>query len=335
MPIVRLVTFNVENLDDVPNAQPSLAERIRVMRPQLERANPDIMCLQEVHGQEQPNQPRQLLALDQLLAGTPLAGFNRVHTTTQAGEVRDVRNLVILSRFPFVGQVEQIKHDRTPRPQYRRVTSDPQDQQAQDVTWERAILKAQVDLGANRVLHLMNVHMKSKIPSRIPGRTFRRGRADIFRTISAWAEGSFVSAMKRVGQAVEARIVIDEIFDAADQAGEDALIAICGDFNDDNDETAVKAICGPVEEIGNEALLNRIMVPLENNIPESSRYSLLHLGKGEMIDHVLVSRGMHRFFRRTEIHNELLPDDSGAFRTDVQFPESDHAPVVAEFEIPD
>jgi endonuclease/exonuclease/phosphatase family metal-dependent hydrolase len=333
MPIIRFATFNLENLDDVPNTEPTLAERIRVMRPQLERARPDILCLQEVNGQEQPNQPRQLLALDQLFAGTPLAGFNRAHTTTAAGEVRNERNLVVLSRFPFIGQPEQIKHDHTPKPQYRRVTAIPQDQNAQDITWERAILKVQIDLGQNRVLHVLNVHMKSKIPTKIPGRTFRRGRVDIFRTISSWAEGSFISAMKRVGQAVEARIVIDEIFDAAEQAGEEALIAMCGDFNDDNDQISVKTICGPIEEIGNEALVNRVMIPCERNVPEPSRYSLLHLGKGEMIDHILVSRGMLKFFKGTEIHNEALPDESGAFRTDVQFPESDHAPVVAEFDI--
>ena len=33
---------------------------------------------------------------------------------------------------------------------------------------------------------------------------------------------------------------------------------------------------------------------------------------------------------RTEIHNELRHDESVAFGSDVKFPESDHAPVVAE-----
>jgi hypothetical protein len=88
---------------------------------------------------------------------------------------------------------------------------------------------------------------------------------------------------------------------------------------------------GPVEETGNPALLRRIMVPCELSVPESSRYTLLHLGKGEMIDHILVSRSLLALCRGTEIHNEALPDESVAFRTDVQFPESDHAPVVTEF----
>ena len=72
----------------------------------------------------------------------------------------------------------------------------------------------------------------------------------------------------------------------------------------------------------------------ENTIPESSRYSLFHLGRGLMLDHVFASRALAAFYRGAEIHNEVLPDESGAFRTDVKFPESDHAPVVAEFGIP-
>ncbi|MEM9748885.1 MAG: endonuclease, partial [Actinomycetota bacterium] len=35
-----------------------------------------------------------------------------------------------------------------------------------------------------------------------------------------------------------------------------------------------------------------------------------------------------------EIHNEILHDESLAFAGDAKFPESDHAPVVAEFERP-
>jgi exonuclease III len=52
-----------------------------------------------------------------------------------------------------------------------------------------------------------------------------------------------------------------------------------------------------------------------------------------MLDHIIVSRLILRYFRGAEIHNEALPDESGAFRQDTKFPESDHAPVVAEFDL--
>jgi endonuclease/exonuclease/phosphatase family metal-dependent hydrolase len=107
---------------------------------------------------------------------------------------------------------------------------------------------------------------------------------------------------------------------------------IAGDFNTDADEVTFKAICGPVEETGNPAHAARVMVPCENNVPDSARYSLFHLGRGVMLDHIFTSRPLLRYFRGAEIHNEVLPDESGAFRSDTQFPESDHAPVVAVFD---
>jgi predicted extracellular nuclease len=124
--------------------------------------------------------------------------------------------------------------------------------------------------------------------------------------------------------------VIDKLFD---DEGVETLIAVCGDFNSPTDEVAVQAICGPVEETGNPAHGPRLMVPCENNVPDSARYSLFHLGRGQMLDHIIVSRPLLRFFRGAEIHNEALHDESGAFRTDAKFPESDHAPVVASFDL--
>jgi exonuclease III len=62
---------------------------------------------------------------------------------------------------------------------------------------------------------------------------------------------------------------------------------------------------------------------------------LLYLGKGEMIHHVLMSRSLLGHYRHSEVHNELLHDEAIAFATDVKYPESDHAPVVAGFELPD
>jgi predicted extracellular nuclease len=152
-----------------------------------------------------------------------------------------------------------------------------------------------------------------------------------WRTASGWAEGFFLSAMKRVGQALETRILIDELFDE----DEDALIVACGDFNADLDEVPVEAVRGDVENTGNGLLAKRVMVPCEQTIPEPSRFSLLHLGKGRMIDHLLVSRGLLAHYKGSEIHNELLHDESIAFATEKKFPESDHAPVIAEFELPD
>jgi exonuclease III len=39
------------------------------------------------------------------------------------------------------------------------------------------------------------------------------------------------------------------------------------------------------------------------------------------------------YYRKSEIYNETLHDESIAFAIDTKFPESDHAPFIAEFEI--
>lgn len=73
---------------------------------------------------------------------------------------------------------------------------------------------------------------------------------------------------------------------------EDALIVVCGDFNADHSEVPLEAIGGDVEDTDNPQLAKRVLIPCERTIPESSRYSLLHHGKGEMLDHILVSRSL-------------------------------------------
>lgn len=321
---LRIATFNLENLDDRPNQSPDLNTRIRVLRPQLLRLRADILCLQEVNGQEQAGGPRRLLALERLLAGTPYGAFHRVSTRTAGGsDVYDERNLVVLSRFPIAAH-RQLRHDIAAAPLYRKVTADPLETEARSVTWERPMLYAAIDLPEGRRLHLLNLHLKSRLPSYIDGQKLDRFT---WKSASGWAEGFFLSSMKRVGQALEARLFIDTLFDAEP----DALVAVCGDFNADADEVPLEAIRGDVENAGNPRLADRVLVPCEQSVPRSARYSLFHRGQGKMIDHILVSRFLMGWYTGTEIHNELLHDESLQGSHDKLYPESDHAPVVAAF----
>lgn len=337
-PRLRIATFNLENFDEPPKGEkPSLEERVSLMRPQLVRVDADILCLQEVNGQrKREGEPRRLLALEKLLEGTRYAGYQKVSTRLADGSAPyQERNLVTLSRFEIINHAQH-KHHYAPAPYYRTVTDEETGttvdearlkEEAEKISWERPILLCQVRVG-EEILHVLNVHLKSKRPTDIPGQ-----KADRYtwKTASGWAEGFFLSSMKRVGQALETRMLIDSIFDEDPQA----LIAACGDFNADTDDVPVQAIRGDVESHGNPELAGRVMVPVESSIPEPARYSLLYLGKGEMIDHLLVSRRLLQHFRKSEIHNELLHDESISFATDVKYPESDHAPVIAEFEPPE
>jgi endonuclease/exonuclease/phosphatase family metal-dependent hydrolase len=160
---VRIATFNLENFDDKAGQKPTLDERIALMRPQLLRLNADILCLQEVNGQEKLGQPRRLLALQRLLEDTAYAEYHMVSTKTMDGEqVYDERNLVILSRFEIL-EHQQYKHDFAPAPRYRKVTASPPEDDADDVTWERPILHARIKLSDDHNLEVINLHVADRI----------------------------------------------------------------------------------------------------------------------------------------------------------------------------
>jgi endonuclease/exonuclease/phosphatase family metal-dependent hydrolase len=323
---VRVATFNLENFDETgAGARPSLDERIALMRPQIVRLRADIVCFQEVHGQERPGQPRALLALPRLLEGTNLEGANLVSSLDSNGDIANERNLVVATHHQVVDQ-EQLLNDLVAEPLYRRLTAVPPDTTAVPIGIERPILHVTVDTGPV-VLHLINVHLKSKIPTDIPGQKVP-GDDFAWRSADGWAEGSFLSSMKRMSQALEVRRLVDQILDT----DPDARVVVAGDFNATPDEVPVLAIRGAVEDTGNGDLAHRVLVPIENTIPESARYTLFHQGRPQLLDHMLVTRNLLAHYRGSEIHNELLHDESAAFAVDRKYPESDHAPVVATFE---
>lgn len=325
MGTLRIATFNLENWDETaPGAKPpSLADRIELMRPQIMRLRADVACFQEVHGQERPGQPRDVLALKELLKGTNLEGANLVSTRTAGGEVYDVRNLVVATHLPVLA-FRQLRNDLVETPLYRRLTAVPADPAAVEIAVERPILHVELDVAGDR-LHVVNVHLKSKLPTDIPGQKID---AYTWRSADAWAEGFFLSSLKRMSQALEVRRLVDQTLDA----DPGARIVVAGDFNATPEDVPVQAIRGDVENTGNGALANRVLVPIEQTVPGPARYTLFHMGRGEMLDHMLITRNLLAGYRGSEIHNEILHDESAAFAEDKKFPESDHAPVVATFE---
>lgn len=322
---MRIATFNIENLDDVEGGSPSLQKRIEVLRPQIERLNADIICFQEIHGQETEGRPRKLLALKKLLENTDQFTFNIASTLTSNNEVYDKRNLVVVSRFP-ISEIKQYKNDFISFPQYSKITAIPPEEESKSIKWERPILYTKINVKQNFDIHLISVHLKSRRPTPIRGQEVD---PYTWRSSSGWAEGFFISSMKRVGQALEMRLLIDSIFDI----DEEAKIVVCGDFNAHPEEVPVEAICGRIENTGNPNLTKRVMISCGNTIPESSRFTYLYQGEKRLLDHLLISKSMLPYYRKSEIYNETLHDESIAFAIETKFPESDHAPFIAEFEI--
>ncbi len=320
---LRLATFNLENLDDKPGLEPSLEVRQKVLRPQLLRLRADVLCLQEIHSQKTVS-GRRLEALQQLIAGTFYENYQLISTQNpNTGEPYAQRNLVILTRLPVL-ETNQYLHQFAPAPEYKMVTAEPSQTQAEKITWERPIQHVKLELPTGEPVHVINLHLKSKNPTSIPG---QQANFYTWKTASGWAEGYFLSSMRRVGQALETRILVDKIFDTDSQA----KLVVAGDFNAESREVPVEAILGRTENTGNGALNNRVLIPAEKSIPETARYTLYHQGKKNMLDHLLMSKHLLPFYAGSEIYNEDLADESIAFATDTKFPQSDHASVVAKF----
>lgn len=322
---MRLATFNLESLGtNRPGASP-LAERIEILKPQLERLDADIVCLQEVDGQHIPDSPeRDLIALKQLLAGTRYAAYELVSTIGRNAQgVADVHNLVIVSRYPIAHSAE-IRHDLVDAPLYRMSTAAPAERKATEITWDRSILYATLTLKDGRPLHVVNLHLRAPRAAPIPG---RKEAASVWNSVDGWAEGFFVAAVKRLGQALELRRLADRIF------GEDptALIAIAGDFNAEDHEVPLRIAVGSEDDTGNGALAGFMLVPVDRMIAQDRRYTVTHHGRPLMLDHILVSRTLLGALRGVEVHNEVLFDELiGPSRIE-RPPGSFHAPLIAEF----
>ena len=263
----EFATFNLESLDDRPDIVPSLAERVAALQPLLRRLDADVLCLQEVNAQEIAGRnTRQLSALDAVLTGTSYEHFHRAASQTSEGKLTDVHNLAILSRWPIVGH-RRLRHDLVSPPLYRFATATPTCEGPSPIEWDRPLLQAAISLPGGRSLHVINLHLRAPLAAAVPGQKLA---PFVWRTVGGWAEGFYLAAMKRTGQALEARLAVDALFDCEP----DAFIAVAGDLNAEAHETPVRAICGDVEDTGNPALASRALSLLENEVPSDRRYSV-------------------------------------------------------------
>ncbi len=322
--ILRIASFNLESLDDRPNQRPTLQTRIAVLRPQIERLRADILCLQEVNGQRAGGQsPRRLSALAALLRGTPYQDFTEVVSEGIHHGPMDVHNLVILSRYPVL-ESRQYRNDLVEAPRFRTTTATPPMAEAQPVLWDRPILYARLDLGQGRVLDLFNVHYRAALAAFVPG---QKSEPFVWKSVAGWAEGYYLSAMKRSGQALETRLALERCFERDNEA----FVCVTGDFNANLDEMPLQIVIGAEEDTGSGDLAGHSLVPLELSLSSDQRYSVIHHGKRQMLDHVLASRRLAGCFRNMEAHNEVLGDELVGYAKVARSPSSYHAPIVAEF----
>ena len=326
---LRIATFNLEDLGGRSEDDRSLSRRIGALRPQLDRLTADVLCLQEVNAQDLPgHRDRALISLDRILEGTAYADFHRTVTLGTGGQhFADKHNLVTLSRWPITAS-ERIRHDLLPPLTYAPVTSGHAAGERLELQFDRALLHARVELPDGRTAHVVNLHLKAPLALPIPGQKMSAFR---WKTIPGWAEGFFLAGLKRAGQALEARLLVDRLFDS----DADALIAVCGDFNAEGREVPLRILLGDPDDTGNMALSGRALAALDDLVLPDRRHSVIHAGRRVLLDHILVSPHLRDATESLSILNEGLADEATAGASNLHPDGSFHAPLVAQFKLPD
>jgi len=323
--MMRIATFNLESFGLARRTNTCLETRLRVLRPQLERLDADILCLQEVNAQKPAGEPdRALLSLDRLIENTQYADYCSAHTVhPKEHRLSEKHNLVTLSRWP-ISDIEQVWHELVPASSHTLLTSDPAMVESRPQKWERPVLHCVITPPGSSPLHVINLHLRAPLAAPVPGQ--KQGSFS-WASASAWAEGFYIAALKRNGQALEVRMLIDRLFNE----DPDARIVVCGDFNATEREVPTKIIAACVEDTGNGELASRALVHIERGIPGSQRFSVLHHGARLMLDHIFISHALLPIYRSFEIQNELISDEVFGFANVAGNPESYHAPLVAVF----
>lgn len=317
MPL-RLATFNLESLDFAPSDPLWFEARAAALRPILAALEADVLCLQEVNAQHQPGEAqRSLFALRKLMEGSVCAGFHLVHSTRPGGTgPADVHNLAILSRWPIAAH-SQIHHDLVPAPKWPLLHGG----EAVALTFDRPLLHARIDPPGERPLHLINLHLRAPRAAFLPG-----GRQDgRWRSLSHWAEAYYLAGWKRQGQALEARLFVESLFDAEP----DARIAVCGDLNAEGHEAPTRILQALPEDMETKAFAARALIPLERRVAQEARFTVLHDGRPVLLDHMLASPALSAACREVRILNEDLADEahvSGPVKGSL------HAPMLAIFD---
>ena len=132
-----------------------------------------------------------------------------------------------------------------------------------------------------------------------------------------YGEATVRALVFRAAEALFVRGAVDDLL-----ADPKKKVAVIGDFNDVIDSVPVRIVRG-----GGPMLLQSCA----ELVPKDKRFSVLHGGNRQAIDHVLVSTEMRNSLKNCSIANELLNDHDAGY-TDVPRADSDHALVVASFE---
>jgi endonuclease/exonuclease/phosphatase family metal-dependent hydrolase len=332
MPAFKVMTWNVENLfRPAPGApqpeQQRFQQKLTLLANVINALAPDVVALQEVGGSE------PLAALQQELG----AGFPHLAISIFPDQ-RGIR-VAFLSRHPLQGQPIDLV-DFPPGPALTIHDLKGTGDTPLITGMSRGALHIRV-AKQNLTLDLITAHLKSKLL------TFPRPGGSSFtpRDENERAQVGGIALLKRTAEAVTLRIRSNGLLEGNPQTP----LVLLGDFNDVPEAQTSLLLAGPPgSEIGTSGFDRRDqgddarLFNLAPQIPEERRFSRIHRGRRELIDHIYASEELLPFGadnrRRLPVvdshidFRDQLPSVGENPNERAEEIAPDHAPVTAVFE---
>jgi endonuclease/exonuclease/phosphatase family metal-dependent hydrolase len=307
-----VMTWNVENLfrpapDAEPDAKDTYERKLTYLAATIHAVAPDALAVQEVGGADAAEDLRAVLG-----AGWHVA-------TSEHGDDRGIRVAVLspheitveadLVDFPSgaLGGIPDVDHDVLAK-------------------LGRGALRVHIG-AAGPGLRVLTTHLKSKLLTYPGHRRFPRSENER-------ARGAGFATLRRTAEAVALRVHLNAVLADAAVGGQPSVpTVLCGDLNDGVDAVTTVLLEGPADgdpnrpDKGDPVRLYN----LGRLLPPQRAYSRIYEGRGELIDHLLVSRDL----RLRVAAVDALVDDIGSITASLRAREKavvpDHAPVVARF----
>jgi endonuclease/exonuclease/phosphatase family metal-dependent hydrolase len=322
-----MLTWNVQNLfaagtQDGPPTMEAFDAKLTSLAAVLDIQRPDVAALQEL------GPPEVLSQLQQRL------GHQLPHQQLSAHpDGRGIR-VGFLSRLPLEApvQLHPLAGGLAPV-QVGDDDQDPATPPPATSTMGRGALQVTVTAHGHPVT-IITTHLKSKLLTFPGGRFQPRDEAERARF------GAYALYL-RAAQAATLRSHLEQLLD---DRGQTMAVVVAGDLNDGLDAATTQLLQGPPgSEIGTPGFARpdrddgQRMWNLAPLIPEEQRFTRVFRGRGELIDHVLVS---HFLVTKTATVATAMAGP-GRLRSITEDPReergkpgSDHAAVVASFELP-
>jgi endonuclease/exonuclease/phosphatase family metal-dependent hydrolase len=336
----KVLTWNVENFltvgaDSGPKTQAEYDAKLATIRRVIVENAPDVVALQEVGGPGADGAPNPLGDLANALG----AGTYTTHLSPNP-DARGIR-VAILAK---VGLGVQDQPDILALPAKAPLPFSGIDGKPLERLGRGAVhLRLQAE---GKTLHVINAHLKSKLL------TFPNGHFDTkdenLRSLVAAA-----ALARRCAEATAIRMVVSGLRKNAPAQG----VIVLGDLNDEPSAATTQMLYGKGgsqpdtlrafdrADLGDaQRLFN-----LGAFIPQERRYSRIYEGHKELIDHILVSLELVPQLDQQKKRHPLLVDSlvdygAGGFGGDLPSvteqpaerqgkPASDHAPILAEFDL--